>query len=215
VSVNVINPPGSGDGGGGGTGTVSARVWDGDSYEEDTDLTLFVGAADPTAAPGGRDQDGDVWVNPAGVVPGQVIGAVYYDPEVEAGVGTTTTAWTDVDATNLIVTFTAPASGAVVVELEAWVNAGASTLMGWGIREGTTLINACNAQYAGAATGPRARVSLPVTGLTPGNAYTYKWAHNRGVGTGTCITRMGGRGAAGANVANDHPGPAVMRVVAL
>lgn len=57
-----------GEAGGGGAGTVSSYVWDSDEseYVEDDDVRIFVGPEDPTTADGGRDEDGDIWIQQGG-----------------------------------------------------------------------------------------------------------------------------------------------------
>jgi hypothetical protein len=91
----------------------------------------------------------------------------------------------DVDATNLAVTFTAPASGNVLVRLTAYcyVNATGARL-DWGVREGSTNV----APRALAVTSSTVEVCVSraflITGLSAGS-HTFKWAFS-------CTSASGG-----------------------
>jgi hypothetical protein len=96
----------------------------------------------------------------------------------------------DFDATNLAITFTAPPSGAVIVHLTSGSGSTASSSI-WGLRESTTQRG--NLQYIHGAVIQRGHARIYVSGLTPGNSYTYKWAgKNSGAGTSSLYT--GGNG---------------------
>jgi len=119
----------------------------------------------------------------------------------------------DADATNLAVTFTAPASGNVLVRLTAQScpDTGANhqgAQHQWGLRESTTTIAgphtiSRDVTGNGYACFVAATVAFKITGLTPGNSYTYKWAH---------LVTASGTARIGASSAN---GPAVMEIWAL
>jgi hypothetical protein len=118
----------------------------------------------------------------------------------------------DADATNLIVTFTTPASGNVLVRLTAMdiPDNGAShpgAIHSWGIREGTTPIFAPRPVSRDPGTGytmfQAATAAFEVTGLTPGDSHSYKWTH---------LVTASGAAVIGASTAN---GPAIMEVWAL
>jgi hypothetical protein len=119
----------------------------------------------------------------------------------------------DADATNLAVTFTAPASGNVLVRLTAQSipDTGANhqgAQHQWGLRESTTTIAGPHTVSRDTAGNgytfvQAASVAFPITGLTPGNSYTYKWAH---------LVTASGTASIGASSNN---GPAVMEVWAL
>lgn len=105
-------------------------------------------------------------------------------------VTTTAAAMADVDATNLTVTFTAPPSGKVLVRLEALSDPPSANAMHWGLRDASGLVAGSVTQYIGYATAAndnldRRHVTIPVTGLTPGTAYTFRWAARVTAGTGT------------------------------
>lgn len=136
---------------------------------------------------------------------GSLIGLTNYGPGTALSVSTTSTSFADVDATNLAVSFTVPASGNVLVKLQAGASVSSSTEMSWGLRESTTNLNDGIVCYSGAGSlEVQGHISFYVTGLTPGASKTYKFAHARVFGSGSCVTRCGG--GSGTN------GPAVMEV---
>lgn len=96
-----------------------------------------------------------------------------------------TTTLTDVDATNLAVTFTAPTSGKVLIRLTAVCGGSGTQGIYWGLRDGTTTI--ANNLLRTTVANDISSLAIPITGLTPGNVYTYKWAHRVG-GVSTSIT---------------------------
>lgn len=144
--------------------------------------------------------------------PGTILAQTNYRPTNNTSMSVTATAvaMADVDATNLAVTFIAPPSGKVNVELEALCVPPATATLFWGLREASALV-ADTPQYVGfdSMNLGRARVTCPVSGLTPGTSYTYKWAAKVGSGTGTIYAGGDGTGSG----ANPY-GTAIMRVVA-
>lgn len=105
-----------------------------------------------------------------------IIGSGYLQ---HASVDTTVTgfgtAMSDMDATNLAATFTAPASGKVWVTVNATVAQVSSTTSGYlGVREGSTTLRQ-QIVTQGAVLGAYS-VGFLVTGLTPGSSHTYKAA---------------------------------------
>lgn len=144
----------------------------------------------------------------SGVVGGAgMLAKTVYSPTADTTIATTTsTSLVDADATNLAVTFTAPASGEVSVTLECLGETATNAqAIYWGLREATT-----NLTFVGGGTkyfmdgGPQARrmrATFFISGLVSGSSHTYKWAI----------------GVSGANTANLHAGdvsygPAVMIV---
>lgn len=98
-------------------------------------------------------------------------------------------AFVDVDAANLVVAFTVPASGEVLVRLSSSVETN-NTGQQWNLREGAADVanSASNTIAYGAAQqlSIHASYSVKITGLTPGSVKTWKWGANRSFGTGTC-----------------------------
>ncbi len=89
-------------------------------------------------------------------------------------------------AANLAATFTAPESGTVEVELDAMA-VGGSNRLSWGVREGS--VDLTDQALMNALVGPiRERVSLLVTGLTPG-PHTLTWTQ---FGTGSTYAGTSG-----------------------
>ncbi len=115
----------------------------------------------------------------------------------------------DVDATNMVVTFTAPASTNVLVRLSAWGDCTTITTDAfWGLREATTNLNVTTRVLRGSNPIDQAYVSatMYLAGISAGS-HTYKWSygtHNNGADT-TRIIIQDGAGI-------DKWGPGVMEV---
>lgn len=78
----------------------------------------------------------------------------------------------DIDVANLAAIFTVPDSGEVDVDLEGF----AQFRQNWTLREGTTVIPAWDRQVVSESTPVRVFVRFRITGLTPGQVKTWKWA---------------------------------------
>lgn len=105
-----------------------------------------------------------------------------------AAAAVSTSTQIDVDATNLAVTFTAPASGKVIVKLtgSCYMQPGAnSSCTGvWNLRSGGSDVanTKRTAAYLSVGSGggqssTTVQYSTLVTGLTSGASYTWKWGH--------------------------------------
>lgn len=116
-----------------------------------------------------------------------------YSPGSNTTAVTTSASMVDADATNLVVTFTAPASGKVLVILEAKLSFSGTDDAAWGLREGT---NTIAESFVGRANAARPRVGFYITGLTPGSSHTYKWGHHSGGAVQAIISFGGTTGAA-------------------
>ncbi len=111
-----------------------------------------------------------------------------YKKTTSGDVTTTSTTLADADATNLAVTFTAPASTNVLVRLSARcaVTAGnVGDYVSWGVRESTTDVagSAGNTIVMRIDVAPATRVTYQwvsiafvITGISAGS-HTYKWSH--------------------------------------
>lgn len=140
-------------------------------------------------------------------MPGAIIGITHYNPSGAAVTVTTTSAtFSDIDATNLAVSFVVPPSGQVLVRLNCFCSAAASTTYDWGLREGSTPVTGADAIMAfGLGSGQlRETVEFLITGLTPGAPKTWKWAHRLSSGSG----------ASGVTYGNNNAAPATMTVLA-
>lgn len=108
-------------------------------------------------------------------------------PTVDTGSNVTSvsTSLTDIDAVNYAITFTAPASGNVVVIMSGTAQLDTSTgkLYYWGLREGSTDLQAKTIDDSfGTGVYHYRAVRFYITGLTPGSSHTYKGAHKRTTG---------------------------------
>lgn len=123
----------------------------------------------------------------------KLIAAINYDPETAATFDTTAAqAMTAMDTTNLRITFTAPASGNVLVRLRGVVH-GATTYpqILLGVMDDSTIIGRDHAtgglKTTAVATAQLAQESIfCVTGLTPNTSYTWDAAY--GVETAVAST---------------------------
>jgi hypothetical protein len=141
-----------------------------------------------TSAPGIVAPDGStITVTAAGRISGAaVLGAVAYNPAADVGYacnGTNTTNTADVDATNLQVSFIAPPSGNVVVDLNAMVTSQTSGWqVYWSLGFATAAGGASSADIAGTlgmVTNSNADLrvthAVRLTGLTAGTRYFLNW----------------------------------------
>lgn len=148
--------------------------------------------------------DAGVETGPLGVGGGgsttELLGVKAYNPAAEMAAATTSTTLVDVDATNLAATFTVPASGSVLVRLNARAYNTTTGWLLWGLRDAGVNVNGTGQLITYNQDQGRRTGTLLVTGLTPGATKTYTWAHRVSGGTGT--TFAGG---------TDN-GPAVMEI---
>ena len=134
---------------------------------------------------------------------GAPIAVTQYDPSSTVTHSTTSTTAVDIDETNLAVTFTVPASGAVLVSLNALFRQSSETwLGGWSLREGSSEVTGAYAVMEGWTTAPagvnrsnkRMTYRRRFTGLTPGASLTWKWAAKTSGGTSTTTYGLSGGG---------------------
>lgn len=157
------------------------------------------------------DQTGRFWLCTTGGTPGTwcpmagLLGVCSYDPGTTASYSTSG-AIGDVDATNLLISFVAPASGAVLVRWTARCGTSNTISSWWGIREASSQVGGLALVWqtsTGSGYQPRTQ-TLRITGLTPGSAHTYKWAF---AASGAAFLMKAGQ------TANDE-GPATMEIYA-
>ncbi len=128
-----------------------------------------------------------------------------YNPSTLVDKTTTSTTGADVDATNLVITFTAPASGNVVVTLNGTGYLSVADYYHWCLRDtgGNNIAGQTQVVNDGPANDEaRFTAKFYVTGLT--GSVTYRWGFF--VASGTGHLRYGQSGA--------NLGPAVMHVQA-
>lgn len=124
------------------------------------------------------------WATPGGSGTTELLASVFHRPSSPDRSTTSSTSFADLDATNLAVTFTAPASGAVIVDLIGFVfkdvGATAGAMYHWNLRDTSGDIAGTNqvVSYSNStAFAWRTATAMRVAGLTPGNSYTFKWGH--------------------------------------
>lgn len=114
----------------------------------------------------------------------------------------------DLDATNLVVTFTAPSSGKVVVAFSAVIT-GSSFLTFLNVRSGSTDMS--TGTFVGnLTTAQRAIIPIYVTGLTAGASYTFKIGARSGSGASTGANS--GQVQYGNSASTQPYGPATIQV---
>lgn len=126
--------------------------------------------------------------------PPRLLTIVNYRPGSVTDVSTASTSLGDVDATNLKVTFTFPASGNVLIRLQANVYQAAANNEYWGLRSGSSDVSGSDAIVHSDSAGSRKTLDIYLAG-TPGTQVTYKWAYKVNAGTGH-ITYGGNDGPA-------------------
>ncbi len=111
---------------------------------------------------------------PSGV-PGVLLGYTVYGPATEGSKSTTSTTFADCDATNLVVAFSVPASGNVLVRLSAYADVSGGRKAYWNLRDSGGDIAGTSTFATATATGIRCNAVIVKTGLTPGDALSWKW----------------------------------------
>jgi hypothetical protein len=108
----------------------------------------------------------------------------------------------DVDSTHLKITFDAPATGNVIIQLQAVASVATGDAFAWGVSDHGSFSDECQIAYV-TGDGIQAAYTRPcyISGLTPGNTYTFFWRHRHTFGPGTDVTVWGG-----------ETGPAIMQV---
>lgn len=114
-----------------------------------------------------------------------VLDEVRYNPGSTTTLSTTSTTSADVDATNLAVSFDAPANGEVIVTYEAFCNATDFITYVWNIRDGSGDVAGTDRIVTNDGKGARITATIKVTGLTPLQTYAWKWGHRVGTDTNT------------------------------
>lgn len=134
-----------------------------------------------------------------------LLACVPYWPAASVAVSSNSTAWTDIDATNVKISFTVPASGKVMIRLVGVSDMSGSGRYLWGLRDGGALVSGSDGHIIDGISSPRRYCQdIYLTGLTPGAVKTYTWAHRQFVGAPV------GRLIYGGPSAGDTYGPAVM-----
>lgn len=139
-------------------------------------------------------QNGAVWVCTTAGTPGtwtqiggggsstgtvELLTSVAYNPASEINFTTTSTAFVDCDATNLVATFAAPASGQVLIRLTGIAQINTTTVLYyWGLRSGTSDVAGSSMFVVyGGGVYRYTSAACRITGLASGTSYSFKWAH--------------------------------------
>lgn len=145
----------------------------------DTIGTALVAGSNVTITP----NDGSDTITIAATGGAALLGSVFYRPASPDRHTTSSTSFSDMDATNLAVTFTATTT-TVMVDLIGFVFKDTGTTNGaqyhWNLRDSGGDIADTNqvVSYSNStALAWRTATSVRVAGLTVGNSYTFKWGH--------------------------------------
>jgi hypothetical protein len=119
---------------------------------------------------------------------------------------------TAMDTTNLTISFTAPASGDVLVRLTADASVPTNIAVMWGLLDHTShsLVGNAVAYVTTSNLGSSYSVALLITGLSSGTSYQYDWAQGLNV-TGTQGLTFGG-GTGSTSLTQSMASPFVMEV---
>lgn len=113
-----------------------------------------------------------------------LIGLCAFAHASDTDLSTSSTSSADVDATNLVVTFTGPPSGKVLVRLTATAYHSASVShMQWSVRSAGADVSGPWMVVQGTDISTQSK-PMRITGLTPGTSYTYTWGWKVSAGTG-------------------------------
>lgn len=110
----------------------------------------------------------------------ELLGLTAYGPSGDNTYSVTTTSDADVDATNLTVTFTAPASGNVLVKMSSLMNDGNFNAH-WTVRESSSTVGESYIS-SGVNKAIRAQANIYITGISAGS-HTYKFGAYTSGGT--------------------------------
>jgi hypothetical protein len=126
-----------------------------------------------------------------------LLGRTSYDPASVSTYTTSSATLADVDATNLVLAFTPPSSGKVLIVLSAFADKPSNGGGFWGLRDSGGDIASSVAQVAdavGATVALRPSYRLLFTGLS--GAKSWKWAYSRAVSGSWSMYAGGDAGAA-------------------
>jgi hypothetical protein len=146
--------------------------------------------------------------------PSNLLAIVQYAPSTRSTYTSNSTTLAAMDATNLTASFTAPASGAVLIRLTGYVDAPTSAVHTvWGITDHTTTTTLYGVQmYVMGTTSPATySAAQRITGLTPGTVYQMDWALASDTASSTVTVFV--RGLTGTTAGTATQGsPALMEV---
>ena len=153
-----------------GAATDEALIWNGSSWDP---ASYKPSKLQQESAGTGQflGWNGTIWT-PTTIA--QLLGSVSYDPTTVTTPTTSSATGADIDATNLSLTVTVPASGKILAIFNFLISGTAGQLM-LGLRESTTNIGYGKVQSGTNTQAERKSLNLLITGLSAGS-HTYKAA---------------------------------------
>lgn len=123
----------------------------------------------------------------------QPLARAFYTPAGIVTANSSSTTFAAVDTTNLRATFVAPSSGTVRVRYGGSANVTGGAQVYLGLLNGATPVSVADSIYDDATHHTRVDVEDVITGLTPGQSYSFDLALANGNGaTGTASLAYGG-----------------------
>jgi hypothetical protein len=156
-------------------------IWDGSAW-----VLINGGASGDVVGPGSAvdghlalfDGTSGKLIKDGGAPSSGLLAIHQYAPASNTIFSTSSSTWADIDATNLIVTPTIPASGSVLVRLTAYCDLSTSVQeYFWALRSGSSNITGSGGVATRSADGFCVSVAFMLTGLTPAATPSWKWAH--------------------------------------
>lgn len=126
-----------------------------------------------------------------GTAVAELLATKSHNPAVAVNTAATATL-AAIDTTNLRITFTVPASGAVIVSMSGYLTLD-NTEAQWGLLEGASTVTGSLGQIGFGALNARVTYRVRISGLTPGASKTWDWAHRESFNA-TAGFRVGGDG---------------------
>jgi len=221
VSGNILtgNTNGLGINNGGGH-QLGSNYIAGNSSHQIYDIGSIASVYTPAGvvSPGGTSSylraDGN-WGTPATSTAGAVLGTCQYAPATLAHFQTSSVTIAPMDTAHLTVSFTAPASGNIMVILSACAAAPSTAVeVVWALTDHTSGAIYGNQQSVCQTTAPNHyTVQVMVSGLTPGTVYQMDWAQGSSTASSQVTTYAMGVSSLTASPSNHSP--ATMTVFSL
>jgi hypothetical protein len=144
---------------------------------------------------------------------GGLLASVEYAPAVEVQYTSSADTPTVIDATNLTISFVAPASGKVLVRLSGAAGGGGASATSWCLLDHTSSVQLGYTHVVNSSVSSIEVIatSIPIllTGLTPNTTYQVDWAYLcAGAGSASYLYVQGGTGLP----STAYAGPATMEV---
>ena len=122
---------------------------------------------------------------------GSILTATKVNPTTAADYQVTNSA-ADYNAPTLAVAFTAPATGRVLVDLDATHLGSSAAVMYWLLRQSGVIVPGSVVAVDGTTIAARRHATLLIESLTPGSSYSWTWGGQTLAGGVTSTLRVGG-----------------------